>query len=76
MPITRHRITLPGVKPIQTVGPGYEAESLRPSTARSNQKPGSGFLQSTSASIATVFRSLSTDLRRHFPTATGTDDSG
>jgi transposase len=24
MPITRHRITLPGVKPIQTSGPGYE----------------------------------------------------
>lgn len=24
MPITRHRITLPGVKPIQTAKPGYE----------------------------------------------------
>jgi hypothetical protein len=50
MPITRSRITLPGVKPIQEAKPGYEyfylcgAVDMEPS----NRKPDSGFSPNTS----------------------------
>ena len=50
MPIRRRRITLPGVKPIQTAKPGYEyfylcgAVDMEPS----NRKPDSDFSPNTS----------------------------